>query len=297
MKFIITDYSSNSQSESLYFHKGLSLLEGCSSALWNTQRISAYDIFDMVKPDIFMTHINSISTDALSYLKKEDSKIGLIVNITGANQSQVTNTENFLKTHNINCLFFFTNADEINITTSKMKVLSIQLGANIFPSHGIALSYRLNKGIMISNQSQISPTNNVDDQSYHYISHNTEINDIADIVLPVDPLCGLYKHYSEIVFKYFSTVVPQEFYDSIYHGNKTYFDIDDVEKKSMINSKFKKIFNIDSDICDSSSIDSNIIQSRVRNKHTCLHRLKSLLSQLPCHDIVQRLQVIIGDIK
>jgi hypothetical protein len=291
MKLVITDYSSYNQTEPSYFNTSLNLIDGCSSTLWNTSQISAYDIFDMVKPNIWITHIKSIVTDGLAYMSKEDPNIQLIINITSANQEEVYNVENFILDKKINCAFFFTNLDDSAIKSKKIKILNIQLGADIFLGDG-KLNYYIDKGIFVNNKSEMKSYNG----SFHYIANNQSLEKDVDVTLSIQQLSSIYKNYGEIVFRYFDRIVPQLFYDAVYRGNKVYYDIDNTEKVEYVNSKFKKLLKIDTDLC-SDGLDFNSIKECVKSKHTCLNRVKSLLSQLPCNDMIEKLETIIRNNK
>ncbi|MFN9956944.1 MAG: hypothetical protein ACK55I_27900, partial [bacterium] len=60
----------------------------------------------------------------------------------------------------------------------------------------------------------------------------------------------------------------------IYSGTKVIFDTKESNDLEQINSIFK----------------GGKLLSSVKNKHTCLHRVKSLLSQLNCKDIIEKLE-------
>ena len=47
MKFLISNYSTSTQSECMYINTALNLLSTCKSTIWNEKTISAYDIFDL----------------------------------------------------------------------------------------------------------------------------------------------------------------------------------------------------------------------------------------------------------
>jgi hypothetical protein len=289
MKFIISDYSSYNQTEPLYFDRTLNLLDGCSSTLWNGSNISAYDIFDLVKPNIWITHIKSIVTDALAYMAKENNDIQLIVNITGATQEEVSNVENFILDKNINCAFFFTNLDDSNIQCKKIKILTLPLGIDLFTRNG-KLKYSIDKGVIINDLSAIKP----EVYTYHYLSNNLSLDGKVDITLSIDKIASIISNYKEIVFTYFDRVIPQLFFDASYRTNKVYFNIADSEKTNYVNSKFKKLLKIDYDICDE-NINFEEIKQKIKSKHTCMNRVKSLLSQLPCHDLIKSLEAKIGE--
>ena len=289
MKFLINNYSSHNQTEALYFNAGLNLIDGISSIIWHPQQISAYDIFDIIKPDYFITHVDKLPIDCLSYIKNNNS-IELILNITGVSETNVNNIVSILKEHNIKSAFFFTNSENNNIKIKNINIVNINFGADIF--YNIAsnkLNYRISNGVFINSKSQIKNM----DGTYHYLSNESTMQGHADITLPAHTISSLYKNYDNIVFKYFETMIPQVFYDAVFYGNKVFYEIDDKNLENQINDKFKKIFKIENNICDKNCVDVGQMKDIIINKHTCLHRLKSLLSQLPANEYVEKLQSII----
>jgi hypothetical protein len=291
MKFVINDYSSANQSESHYLNATFNSIDGCSSVLWDGGQISAFDLFDTVRPDIWITHFKYIVNDGLIYMGQKGNNTELIINITGANQEEVSSLEDFIISKNVRCLFFFTNLDDNTITTKKINIVKVQLGADLFllNNNRNQLSYNVEKAIFINNKTEIKPYST----THHIISNNIEATDGADLVLTIAQLGSIYHNYSEIIFRYFDRVVPQLFYDATYAGNRVYYDIDNDEKRNYVNQKFKKILKIENNICDPQSLDFEYIKSCVKNKHTCLHRAKSLLSQLPAHEFIKKLEVLI----
>jgi hypothetical protein len=290
MKFLINNYSSNNQTEPMYLNAGINLITGMSSFLWNGQQISAYDAFDLMKPDYFITHIDNLPMDCLSYMKN-NKNIELILNITGTQETNINNVVNILEEHDIKSAFFFTNSDNIDIKLKNINIITIGLGADVFFAAGNnnKLNYRINKGVFINNKSQVKNL----DGTYHHLSHENNMQGYADIVLPIYGISNIYKNYDNIIFKFFGTIIPQTFYDSVFYGNKVYYEIEDSVLANNINEKFKKIFKINYDICNNENVDFGSLKDKIKSKHTCLHRLKSLLSQLPLQDSVKNIDNLI----
>lgn len=292
MKFLITNYHSESQTECLYFNMILNLIKGCSSNIWDIRHHSAYDIFDLTKPDYLLTHITSIYEDALSYIN-ENGGCKLIINITGSAKEDVEKIEKIILDRNIEIAFFYTNDDEF-YKLRYTNVVSIPLGADIFLNEN-SIKYKINKAFIIN-----SKINNIEcDEPHHILSYNTKLENSADIIMPENRLSGLYRNYDEIVLKFCGKLIPQIFFDAIYYGNKVYYDVDDQDQLSTINNKISKLLKIDFSLKDNNDI--KYVKNIVKRKHTCLNRTKSLLSQLPSNDIIHNIdelmKVYIGDLK
>ena len=62
MKTLIQNYSSALSTEAMYFNRCLQE-GGVDSVLWANGQTSAFDIFDAVRPEIFISHYKFITTD------------------------------------------------------------------------------------------------------------------------------------------------------------------------------------------------------------------------------------------
>jgi hypothetical protein len=254
----------------MYINGALNLIDGCKSTLWNPRKISAYDIFDQTNADYVITHISSVNTDIISYMK-ENPKLNLIINITGSNQDGINFLENIFDDEKINCPLLFNNQHN-KLTTKKTNLMYLAYSADVFLNRKQKLKYNINKGIVVN-----KPHDKEYNGTYHTISNDPKLDKHVDIVLPVAQLSTIYNNYDEIIFTDIDDNLPQTFYDSVYSGCKTLVDIQDVGKIQNI----KKILKTEQNLCDT-NLDHTEIRNNVIKKHTCLHRVKSLLSQLPC---------------
>lgn len=280
MKVLISDYSSNHTTEPLYLNTIFNTI-GCESTIW-PKNISTFDMFDMSMPNLHITHHSMLTKDLAIYL--QNTKINIIVNITGISQQNLTSLDNIFSEYNIHPLFFFVNGYDSNLK-SKTNIVSILHGADIFLGK-IQQQYEIDYGIFVDNKNQMEPIG----QTYHYITNSDNLTNDVDIYLPVFRLNNLYVNYKNIVIKYFNKILPQILFDaSIYNGN-VFFDIKD---RSLLDDHLKKLLG-EENKCNLNNDESGKIRDLILKKHTCLHRAKSLLSQLPDTKIyIDNLQNII----
>jgi hypothetical protein len=281
MKFLVDNYSSTYHTEPMYINAVLNLIEGCSSDM-KSNSMSVYDNFDLVNPDFFITHGGKLSQDIISYLK-EHNNIYLVVNISGVTQEQIQNLEMVLKANGIDKVTFFTNYPNHGIVTKNINVFVLAHGADIFLSKNNEVKYQIQQGVVVSNKSQITKR----EGTYHYLSNMSSISKDVDIFLPTVYMSNFYKNYDKIVFKSFGKVIPQSYFDAILSGNMVEYEPDSSNDPAV--AILANIF----EGCDT----FEKVKQQVRNKHTCLHRTKSLLSQLPCNELVIKLGNIIGGTK
>jgi hypothetical protein len=282
MRFLIDNYANSESTEPYYLNATINNIDGCVSHLWNRNQTSAYDIFDIVKPDIFIAQKDHISLDALKYMN-EHKNIGMIINVTGFNNNELLNLDNIIQQNNLNVPFVFNNGVE-KLKSNKINVVNILNSADIYLLAVDKLDYKIDKAIIVQKKSQVDYSYS---GTYHYLSTNEELVKDVDIVQPVMRIQNIYGNYSEIVFKPFHDVIPQIFFDAILNHNNVSYECDGTEKSKLMNEKIHSTLGT----------DKSEWQRNVKSKHTCLNRTKSLLSQLPCNDMVLKLGKMIEEYK
>lgn len=282
MKFLISDYSSYSTTEPIYFNNTLNSI-GCISTLWNHNKFSTYDMFDIAKPDIYLTHYLALSNETITYLG-ENNNIDFILNITNIKDNDFNRLCDILSDHNIKPKFFFNNNCSQKLNSRKINVVNIAHGADIY-MNGEKYPYNIDYGIFVNDPKQMVAVGD----TYHFLSNNKKLENIADIVLPNIALCSIYKNYKNIVFKYYDGYFDQTFFDAAYYGNHIFVSIDN---RSDLESSLSKMFG-QTNVCSLLDMNSGNINNIIKTKHTCLNRTKSLLSQLSSKEYVDKLSLII----
>jgi hypothetical protein len=269
MKFLISDYSTPWNTEPFYINAALSKIN-IESKIFDS-RSSIYDEFDLFKPDILITHISGVSKDMIHYMLS-NKNISLLININNIDTTSLEDFAASLSDKKINAKFFGNSNLELK-NGSYIKILE---SADIFLNSGNA-EYSIEKLIFVEKEEDIVEL----DGTYHYSSWNHKLADKVDFILPVHVLNTLFRNYKEIVFKGRSYIGSQLAFNSIYSGTKVTFDTKDTKDLEKIDDIFK----------------GQKLLSSVKNKHTCLHRLKTLLNSLHIDDKASELTKIIGEIK
>lgn len=281
MKFIIQNYSSNYHTEPHYFNMVLNMLPNVKSTVWEPSKTSAYDIFDIVQPDIYLTHALLIDSEAIEYMKN-NKNIRLVLSVSGLGQKDADNLENLLIDKGINCAFVFCDSSNF-IKMQKINVVNINPGVDIFLNMS-DLSYNVDRAIIVNSTKEIKDY----DGSYHTISANQKIKDNVDICLPSALVSSIIKNYNEVVFRSLGPST-QMLYDIIHYGQSIRLEIDDEQEKekaiNIINKSMKIDFN---------AISLKEIKQIVKSKHTCLNRTKSLLSQFSSKDQIEHIDTLIN---
>lgn len=286
MKILVSNYVTPYSTEAIYLNTAFNAA-GCMSTLW-PHNVSTYDIFDLVQPDIHVTHHSRLSMDLALYLKESNKNVELLINISGLKQNQFAELEQNLASYNIKPKLFFVNYHDHNLTSRHNNIMTLLCGADVFLGTEKKF-YEIDYGIIVDEKQSISPIG----QTYHYLSTNEKLKNDVDICMPLHQLTHLFGNYKNIVFKQFSGLIPQVFYNAAYYNNNVFFDLEDRSKIDVI---LNKILG-DGEHCNLQNPISGNIREKIAAKHTCLHRAKSLLSQLPCKDNLDKLQLIIDGVK
>lgn len=263
MRFLISNYSNPWNTESYYFNAGLNLIGEKSNMLDGTKSI--YDNFDINNPDMFITHVKQISKDILHYIANNKKDLTLALNSDGANEEELNSLSSSLSKFGINALFFGTN----DIKLSAGKYTKIMESADIFLSTQ-RQEYEIDKLIFIDSENEIEEM----DCTRHYTTTNQNLFNIVDFVLPINTLNSIFPNYKEIIFKSSTYIGTQISFNAIYSGTKVIFDINDTNSSEKINDIFK----------------GQKLLSSVKSRHTCLNRLKSLMSQANYKDTILKVE-------
>lgn len=262
MKFLISNYSTPWMTEPFYINATLSMIKETSKILDANQ--SLYDGFDTFKPDIFITHAKQISKDLITYLT-ENTNIKLLINTTGIDGNNADQLAAALENYKINYVFF----GQHEIAGSKIKNAIVPAGADIFLNHN-ARKFNIDKLIFVDSEDQIKEY----DGTYHITSTDTSLTQKVDFVAPVTMLSSLFSNYNEIIFCGGNYIGTQVSFDAIYSGTKVVFDTKVNADLDKIDSIFKK----------------QKLLTSVKSKHTCLNRVKSILSHICDNNIIHKLE-------
>lgn len=262
MRFLISNYSTPWFTEPYYFNAGLNLLAEGSSFFLDNQR-SIYDNFDRFKPDVFITHASQMNGDIIHYLKNAKN-IKLVISVKSVDDENINKVSEFLKSQNIDHILFGDRD-----LTLESKFVKIPEAADIFLQYSEPV-YSIDKLIFIDKPEDITDT----DLTCHYTSNRQELNDTVDFMLPINGYNAIFKNYDEIVFKGDSFIGSQISFNAIYSCTKVVFDTKDPNNLDKISNIFK----------------NQKLLSSVKNKHTGLHRLKTLLNFIQCSDLAKKLE-------
>lgn len=271
MNILIDNYVTPSQTESMYLYHSLKNMNGINAYFWPTKKISAYDIFDDTKPDIFITHISLFDFEIMTYLTDNDLDIPIVLSLletTVAYQESVRKQLVDINESNITKnLFVLSSKKGDNSTGMKEIVLPHCADTNI--SDYIKLENKIPVAYFINSEK----VKEEKEGSYHYISNNIES---ADVCLAENVLASMMSIYEEIVFEDLKRF-DQPFFDALLKCDKVSYKSSDKKLDELSEKIFGDILNCN----NSNNVDYKKVKEIVNKKHLPYNRVKTLLSQLP----------------
>lgn len=198
MKILYHNYANQLSTEPIYMHNAFTRC-GIQSVLWSNRQTSAYDVFDTHKPDVFVTHFQTFTYDIMSYLKN-NNRCEVVMNVTGATQSQINSIEQTLKECNVKSPFIFTNEFDSKVQ-SKLNLVKIYPAADIFlmdigPFKDIGVPEAI-----ISDKFDENVENYIGNKDVFHLLYVTakDLDSHFDIKADVQSLHQLYKIYQKVV--------------------------------------------------------------------------------------------------
>ena len=195
MKILYHNYSNFLSTEPMYMHNAFTRC-GIDSVFWNSNQTSAYDMFDLNKPDVFVTHFKTFTYDILDYLKNNKSNIEIVMNVTGATQSQINSIEQAFEECKVKSPFIFTNDFTLNVK-SNLKLIQLYPAADVFIADPSALKEIGVPEAIVSDKFTENLEKHIANKEVFHLLHMSgeKLDSNFDIMVNIQSLSQLYKVY------------------------------------------------------------------------------------------------------
>lgn len=278
MKILFHNYSNELSTEPIYLTKALHQ-SGLDAMLWSDPNVSAFDSFDRTKPDVFITHAQTITPDILKYLSQNRS-IDLVVNITGLSDGQVMSLEKHILDSNISCPSIFTNSFSHNEKpTTSLKCFRLFPAVDIFNVRRSPAFKACESAVVALRQSEMLQKAIKGKEVYHLIQvTNKDMEDGFDLrtnAISIGQLYGIYKNVMLVGDTDFCS--SQLFFDLNYNTDNIKVEVSDRENFNKFLSEAFKNTDADEDI-------GLQIKGQIANSHTPFHRAATLCKHLKFKD-------------
>lgn len=274
MRILFDNYVTLTSSESSYFN-GVLRQAGVDSLFWSDKRISAFDILDSTKPDLFVTHYRQLTQDLTKYLSN-NSKIDLVLNISGSTSTEVSALEDFLSTNKIKCSLMF-SGDIDGAKSSKIKCEEILPGADLFFPVIPPGQRKIDFGVVCQSSKNDLVSNFVKDKDvYHLLGVNQEEVSDTDMQVNVKSVNDISHIYNTMVLMGdIRFVASQLFFDLLLRANKCSV-VTNPNSEEKWNKFINRIFDTPKDWKSDDSM-KELLRSQVLQKHTCYNRAERLM--------------------
>lgn len=282
MKILFHNYASSTSTEPLYLHNALQKC-GVESFIWGDPSMSAYDVFDTTKPDVFVTHFKTFSQDIFQYMEQNNG-CSLVLNVTGASQSQVDSIEKELEKSSIKVSFLFTNSFENKLKT-KLKLHNLLPAADLFnlpPQQNVK---SILPEAIISDKFDENVENYIGEKDVFNLLYITEGDKDSsfDIRVNVRNLSQLYRVYDKMSLVGDNNLCcSQLFFDmAMYSDNPVIISSD----QEGFNKFLENVFQ------DANPEDNLMgeIRNQIKNRHTPFHRAWRLMKFLGDKDAMSKI--------
>lgn len=288
MKTLFQNYSSVLSTEPMYFHRCL-IEAGGEAVMWHgEQQNSAFDTFDYVKPDVFVTHFKFLTQDVVKYLSG-NKNIGMVLNVTGATPDDIGQIQD-LGNH-LNLITTFTNLYDANnnLRGTGSNVNGIYPGADLFLPVMPTPEYKIKNCILsLDNNSQLQEVKS-NEEEYHVISFNPNPDEkYSDMMLDITSAVSFYEKYERChLVGDINFVSSQILFDSLLKAESVKIKVPEGQQE-MLNSIFGALFKEPAKVEDM----AEIIKTQVKRRHNCFKRTSRLCRFLKNSEMSSKLEKI-----
>jgi len=283
---LVHNYTSNVSTEALYFQKCISEAGG-TAHLWADPSVSTFDIFDSVKPDVFISHFSKFTMDMLKYLSN-NKNISIILNVAGATNEHIQSIEQAFDSNNVSCPFLFTNTHEvITKVQTKRELKYILPSVDVFLPKLTPPLFHADACYIATEKSDLLSQSVQEDnkESYHLISlANAESFDIR---LNITDMVSFFDRYEVCnLVGNIDFVMSQLFYEASLRSKGIALRVND-QDRDKINNLFKLLF-----IEQEGEDIGNVVRKQIKTKHNCFNRTSELVRYLKNEELSNKINKI-----
>ena len=300
MRVLIQDYSSPNSTEPMYLCQSFNSI-GIQAALWNSDRISAYDIFDSFQPNLFIAHFTRVTSDCVKYLT-QNQHIKCALNMTGAQQNHVEQLDGIIRNTGLNCQFIFTSTpkDMNKLKSTVVEVVELLPAADIFAAatQPKPQDFDIENCVITNYDSRSRFSSQLEGTSHHFVSNEAELTEHIDITAPELNLQALYPNYKNIIISRDDQSIPQSLFSGIYHGANVFYKGKYETQAQVVMSALQNIYRgVEGCFELGESFSHKKIREETIKKHTCFNRAQKVCAKLEWHEIKQKFDEKIGELQ
>lgn len=287
MRILIQNYASPLSTEPMYFTRCLSSANK-EVSLWSDPNTSAFDAFDSIKPDVFISHFKFLTNDIIKYLSS-NKNISLALNVSYATDEEMKNIEIVLENNKINTQFLFSNQYGIlnGVSPSKNKLVNIIPALDVFIGASAVPSFNIDSAIISTGENEDFKRECKSRDVYHKLCLGGE-SDTFDIPVNIQSVSSLFDSYDEIVIADdINIATSQIMFEASFKAKKLKIQVPN-EQKELLDKIFLTLFSDDSETEDV----SKLVKQQILKKHNCFKRTARLARALKDSQLAQELEKV-----
>jgi len=291
MKILFHNYSDEITTEPAYLFQALQK-SGLDAHFWSDRNVGAYDTFDQIQPDVFVSNFRNITPDIVKYLE-QSPRINLVLNVTGISDAQMQEVEGFLEAKKIDVPFVFTNSfSHKPLPKTRLKC------ERIFPAFDL---FRVRQGVavdLVCKEAVLSREFNghlekqlAKKEVYHLIQVTEGEKDANfDLRVNASSIQELSQYYKEVSLVGDTDFCSSQlFFDLNFNAHNISVTVEDQENfTKFLSTVFKE---------DESNEDLALqIKDQMKARHTPFHRAATFLKHLKFQDGMLQVENVKGQL-
>jgi len=287
MKILIQNYASPLSTEPMYFTRCLAAANR-EVRLWSDPNMSAFDAFDSIKPDVFISHFKFLTNDIVKYLSG-NKNISLALNASYATEEEMKSIETVLEANKIDTQFLFSNQYGIlnKVSPSKNKLVNIIPALDVFIGSSEVPNFNVGCAIISTGENEDFKRECESRDVYHKLCLGNE-SDTFDIPVNIQSISSLFDSYDEVVIADdINITTSQIMFEASFKAKKLTLRVPS-EQKELLDKIFLTLFSEETDIEDV----SELIRGQMLRKHNCFKRTARLARALKDSKLAQELEKV-----
>ena len=273
MRTLIHNYASPITTEPMYLAKSLEIV-GTPVSLWNSQTVSAFDMFDSFQPDIFIGHFRYLTNDVIKYMTSTNRKISMVLNITGATEQDIQTLETIQQEQKLDIPFVFVNVPDAIPHPKSLKIKTVNLlpAADIFIPKQNVVNFNIDCAVVGTSMGEAVEDAIKNKKTYHLLNMSEQQNEAFDAQITLQDLINISSNYEEIILAGgVDLILSQATFDAALHAKKLSLKTDK-ESQHIVDKFLASLFHDEG----KNEELGNLIKGQVKRKHTCISRAARL---------------------
>lgn len=283
MRILIQNYSSEYTTEPLYFMECFKRV-GIDAHLWADSNVSAFDMFDTVRPDVFVGHFAYLTEDVVKYLS-QNKNIKTIINITGTNSQQLKGITDTFTAMGLENPVLFTNNFAHPHGESVHKILP---SLDVF-LQAVQPQFKIPLAVIANDKNEVVDEFVKDKEVYHLISYGNK-EAWSDYQTDIRNFWGMSACYDEVTLIDDGMIsTSQFFFQATMLCNKFSVTSQSAEQRDAFQEILSMLFSAE----ETEDSVETVIKKQIVKNHTCFNRASQLAEILGMKEESQKLLEIV----